>query len=134
MELNEIEKYDKNNYFDLLENFPQQISEGIWIGKKIKLKKRKFENIVVQGMGGSGITGKILENLFKDELKIPIQTVNDYEIPEYVSNKTLFIAVSYSGGTEETLSGARKARNKQIIGIGMMRHTKCFKIRLACQH
>jgi len=112
-------KFDENNYFGLLENFPEQISEGMWIGKKIKLKKRKFDNIVVQGMGGSGITGRILENLFRDELKIPIQAVNDYEIPEFVSNKTLFIAVSYSGGTEETISGARKARKKKAFVLGI---------------
>ncbi|PIN98965.1 MAG: bifunctional phosphoglucose/phosphomannose isomerase [Candidatus Diapherotrites archaeon CG10_big_fil_rev_8_21_14_0_10_31_34] len=117
--MNEMNKYDEKNYFDLLENFPQQISEAMWIGKKIRLKKRKFENITVQGMGGSGITGKILENLFKNELKIPVQTVNDYEIPEYVSNKTLFIAVSYSGKTEETLSGLHHAKKKKAFILGI---------------
>ncbi len=127
MNSNEIKRIDSENYFSLLENFPEQISEGIWIGKKIKLKKRKFENIVVQGMGGSGITGKILETLFKNELKIPIQTVKDYEIPEFVSNKTLFIAVSYSGKTEETLSGLRQAKKKKafILGISSGKINNC---------
>ncbi len=112
-------KNDPNNYFGLLEKFPEQIQEGMEIGKKIRLKKRKFENIVVQGMGGSGITGKILETLFKDELKIPIQTNNSYEIPAFISNKTLFIAVSYSGGTEETLSGTRAAKKKKAFVLGI---------------
>jgi len=112
-------KLDPDNYLFLLENFPQQIEEGISIGKKVKVKKRKFENIVVQGMGGSGITGKILETLFKDELKIPIQTNNSYEIPAFVSDKTLFIAVSYSGGTEETLSGARAAKKRKAFVLGI---------------
>jgi len=119
MKLNEMKKIDKDDYFSLLENFPEQIEEAVQIGRKIKLKKKKFENIVVQGMGGSGITGKILENLFKNELKIPIETNNDYEIPGYISNKTLFIAISYSGGTEETLSGTRKARKKKAFVLGI---------------
>ncbi len=126
MKLNSM-KYDKNNYFDLLENFPEQIKQGMQIGKKIKLKKRKFENILVQGMGGSGITGRILENLFKDELKIPIKTNNDYELPDFVSNKTLFIAVSYSGSTEETSTGLKKAKKKKAFILGISSGTKMKK-------
>jgi len=119
MKKNEIKKIDSERYLALLENFPEQIKQGIEIGKKIKLKKRKFENIIVHGMGGSGITGKILECLFENELKIPIQTNKDYNIPEFVSKNTLFIAVSYSGATEETLQGTRKAKEKKAFILGI---------------
>ncbi|MBU2100141.1 bifunctional phosphoglucose/phosphomannose isomerase [Candidatus Micrarchaeota archaeon] len=97
------------------------------IGKKIRLEKKEFENIVLQGMGGSGITGKILENLFRNTLKIPIQTNNDYDLPEFVSEKTLFIAVSYSGTTEETVSGTKKAKEKNafILGISSGKINSC---------
>ncbi len=120
-------KIDENNYLGLLEKFPEQIKQGIEIGKKVSLEKKSFENIVVQGMGGSGITGKILETLFRNELKIPIQTNNDYAIPEFVSNKTLFIAVSYSGGTEETLKGTRKAKQKNAFILGISSGKKFSK-------
>jgi glucose/mannose-6-phosphate isomerase len=119
MKLNETKKIDSKDYFSLLENFPGQIKEAMEIGKQIKLKEKKFNNIVVHGMGGSGITGKILENLLKEELKIPIQTSNDYSIPEFVSKKTLFIAVSYSGKTEETIAGTKKAKKKKAFILGI---------------
>jgi glucose/mannose-6-phosphate isomerase len=119
MGFKELKKFDADNYYELLEKFPEQIKEGIEIGKKIQLEKKEFSNIIVQGMGGSGITGKILENLFKNELKIPIQTNNDYEVPEFISEKTLFIAVSYSGTTEETIEGTKKAKEKNAFILGI---------------
>lgn len=69
----------------------------------------KFESIVIAGMGGSGIAGKIFLDIFNEK---PVTLVDSYQIPEFVNSDTFFIAISYSGNTEETLSALEKARKK----------------------
>jgi glucose/mannose-6-phosphate isomerase len=66
-------------------------------------------------MGGSDIPGMILEKL-SDEIKIPVPivTVNDDKLPRLFFKKPLFIAVSFSGETAETLktlSAAMRVKN-----------------------
>ena len=97
---------------EIIAKFPEQVREAISIAESIDFKNinKKFENILVCGLGGSGIGGKIIGQLFADELKIPFLTDNDYTIPEFVSDKTLVIASSYSGNTEETISAVNESR------------------------
>lgn len=67
----------------------------------------RIENIVLAGMGGSALAGK-LSNSWPGH-KLPFEVCSDYSIPKYVGSNTLFIASSYSGNTEETLSALEKA-------------------------
>jgi glucose/mannose-6-phosphate isomerase len=75
-----------------------------------------IDNIVIAGMGGSGIAGRIFKEFYT---KKPVTLVRSYDIPEFVGPKTLFVAISYSGNTEETLLATKKAREKgaQITAI-----------------
>lgn len=75
------------------------------------------ENIVVGGMGGSALAALISQSW--PGYKLPFEIMRDYEIPAYVSDKTLFIASSYSGNTEETVEaiGKAKQRGAQIVVI-----------------
>ncbi len=63
-----------------------------------------YNNIVIAGLGGSGIGGKLTKSYFINQMPIPVDTVSVYTLPAYVNNKTLLILCSYSGNTEETLS------------------------------
>ncbi|EQD79504.1 bifunctional phosphoglucose/phosphomannose isomerase, partial [mine drainage metagenome] len=74
-----------------------------------KFEHQEFKNIVIAGMGGSGIAGSIFAEIFD---ACPIETVSDYSVPAYVGHDTLFIAISYSGNTEETISAFRDAERK----------------------
>lgn len=65
------------------------------------------ENIVYAGMGSSALAADY--SLSWPGYTLPFQIVRDYDIPEYVSDKTYFIAASYSGNTEETLSALAQA-------------------------
>ena len=75
------------------------------------------DNIVYAGMGGSALAAVL--SISWPGYKIPFTVVRDYDIPEYVSDKTYFIAASYSGNTEETLSALEQAeaRGAQIAII-----------------
>ena len=70
----------------------------------------KFENIVHSGMGGSALWALLSTSW--PGYKLPFEVVRGYDIPGYVSEKTLFIASSYSGNTEETLSALSQAEEK----------------------
>jgi glucose/mannose-6-phosphate isomerase len=50
---------------------------------------------------------------------VPLEITRDYDIPAYVNSSTLFIAASYSGNTEETVSALAQAEAKgaQIVVI-----------------
>lgn len=99
---------------DLVSIVPKQISEAVAIGKKanIQLVNRNFSNVVIAGLGGSGIGGKMVSQLVVDDCKLPIVTCNDYFLPAFVDENTLVIACSYSGNTEETLSAVEDAVRK----------------------
>lgn len=72
----------------------------------------KIEKVVINGMGGSNLGGYIIQNLFKNRLKVPVIIEAGYTVPAYVDKTTLYILSSYSGTTEEPLA-AYKAAKKQ---------------------
>ena len=69
-----------------------------------------FENIVHSGMGGSALWALLSASW--PGYTVPFEVVRGYDIPAYVSSRTLFIASSYSGNTEETLSSLAQAEKK----------------------
>lgn len=75
------------------------------------------ENIVWAGMGGSALPAVIVQSW--PRVKIPFEITRDYQIPAHVGPKTLFIASSYSGNTEETLEALARAEEAaaQIVVI-----------------
>ena len=77
----------------------------------IKIKQVKsIRNVVVAGMGGSAVYGEMI-NVWP-KLNIPYEIIRGYHIPNYVADDTLFIALSFSGNTEETLSALAEAEAK----------------------
>jgi glucose/mannose-6-phosphate isomerase len=67
-------------------------------------------NVVITGMGGSAIGGSLLEGYAAPDCPAPVTVWRGYSLPSYVGSRTLVIAVSYSGNTEETLSALKAAR------------------------
>ncbi len=65
---------------------------------------RSLNGVVLVGMGGSAIGGDLVRTLVEAEADVPFVVVRGYTLPAWVSERTLVIASSYSGGTEETLS------------------------------
>jgi glucose/mannose-6-phosphate isomerase len=67
------------------------------------------DRVVVLGMGGSAIGGDLVRSLAVAEAKVPVIVHRDYGLPAFVDARTLVIASSYSGNTEETLSAFEPA-------------------------
>jgi glucose/mannose-6-phosphate isomerase len=90
---------------DYIEGFTTQLKEAISIGEKASLKvsDKKITNVLICGLGGSGIGGSIVADIVSGQILVPISYSIDYSIPNYVDENTLIIGSSYSGNTEETL-------------------------------
>ncbi|MBI3323243.1 MAG: bifunctional phosphoglucose/phosphomannose isomerase [Candidatus Omnitrophica bacterium] len=68
--------------------------------------------LVVLGMGGSAIGAELMQGWLGDDLPRPVHVNRAYTIPRWVGKGSLVLACSYSGNTEETLSGAEAARRR----------------------
>ena len=105
----------------LIAAFPENISEALEIASNASFKTpaNEVHNIVICGMGGSGIGGRLVAKWVEDELSVPVHVVNDYMLPKFVSKNSLVIGSSYSGNTEETISAIEEAVDAaaHIVGI-----------------
>lgn len=114
---------DKNNKWmrELITKFPINLEEALRIASSSQINKTKstIHNVVVCGMGGSGIGAKIVATWLEPYISVPINFCQDYNIPAYVNENTLVIASSNSGNTEETLIATESARNKGAMIIGI---------------
>jgi glucose/mannose-6-phosphate isomerase len=71
--------------------------------------RERIENIVVLGMGGSGVAGDVLAAAAGPFLPVPVIVSKGYELPAFVGESSLVFAISFSGNTEETLEAASSA-------------------------
>ena len=99
--------------------FPEQIKTTWTQAQSANILQIPCKKVVVTGMGGSSNAAKLIQGLFEEDLKIPFAVHNDYGLPAWVDTETLVIANSYSGNTEETLSGIEIAKKlgANILGI-----------------
>ena len=99
---------------EYLYGLPEQFAGSLDLDLAFASGYRKdYRQIVVSGLGGSAIGGDILRTYAAGTAKIPVVVVRDYNVPAFVNQDTLFLAVSYSGNTEETLSAYSEAREKK---------------------
>ena len=90
---------------------PEQVEAAADAGRGLSgLPRRELvENVVVLGMGGSGVAGDLLLAIAAPFMAVPVVVVKSYTPPAFVGDGTLVFAVSFSGDTEETLEAATEA-------------------------
>lgn len=106
---------------ELIENFTNHITESINICNATPLTpfSGKIENVLICGLGGSGIGATIITQVVSQDANCPIAVNKDYKIPNFVNKNTLVICCSYSGNTEESLEmlSQAEAKGATIAGV-----------------
>lgn len=106
---------------ELFEGFSRQLRTAIEAAATIKVNQpeKEIRNVVIAGLGGSGIGGTLTDAITYDEITVPITIIKAYDLPNFVNEHTLFIASSFSGNTEETLDTVGKALDKgaKVVAI-----------------
>ena len=102
--------------------FPDHLAEGWRRGAeadRLGLRADDLDGVVLCGMGGSAIGGDLVAGLVAPTAPVPFVVNRGYALPGWVGERTLVVASSYSGGTEETLSAVADARRRgaRIVAI-----------------
>jgi glucose/mannose-6-phosphate isomerase len=102
---------DTDHMFEHAASFPEQVEDAFNDCRSIAppANREDIENVVVIGMGGSGIAGDVLQAVASPLLPVPVTVVKNYECPHFVNESSLVFAISCSGRTEETIEAATDA-------------------------
>jgi glucose/mannose-6-phosphate isomerase len=106
-----FEELDPQDMLGYIEELPEQLQAAWDLGQDLPLPKAEQVNqVVIAGMGGSAIGGDLLASYAAPVAKVPIIVWRNYDLPGFVADsRTLLIASSHSGNTEETLSAFDRA-------------------------
>lgn len=121
-DLNAIAELDSEDVLGAVERFPDQCREAWEIGRAATAlpNAEGVDSILVLGMGGSGVSGDMVQAVLEERLPVPIRVIKSYgPLPEWVGRNTLVFAVSYSGSTEETIAAVSEAhaRGSRVVTI-----------------
>lgn len=121
-DLQAFEKIDSSDMLGYINALPDQLA-GAWAAaqqSELPTSLADVERVVICGMGGSAISGDLLAALVRGTCRIPVSVSREYGLPAFVQGEeTLVIAMSHSGGTEETISAAELAveRGTHLMAI-----------------
>ncbi len=109
-----VHEKDPQDALGVIEKQWQQVSHDFGVSFT---PKGDIQNVVLSGMGGSALPGVFLQSW--PGTSVPFEISRNYNLPNYVNDKSLVIASSYSGNTEESLSSLEDAekRGAQIVVI-----------------
>ncbi len=86
-------------------DLPVHLRDALWRVDSAGLRPHEAPGgLVVAGMGGSGIGGRLALAALGARARRPVTLVSGYELPAWVGDDAFLLASSYSGETEETLA------------------------------
>lgn len=106
-DLKYIHQIDAQDALGVIQKQWQQLTYSYGVAP---LQNNGITNVVLSGMGGSAWPAMYVQTW--PGLTVPFEISRTYGVPAYVSEKSLFIASSYSGNTEETLSALAEAEKR----------------------
>lgn len=109
----EVKKIDSDNMLSFCVGAAEHYQKARILAEKISLPFKMPKNLIIAGMGGSGIGGEILKDLARNKASVPIEVNRDYSLPAFANENSLVLLLSYSGETEETLSAFLDATKRK---------------------
>src|SRR6267143_3517458 len=117
-----ISDLDRKDMLGAIERFPEFVTDQLLARPLIRKVSRPsdFHNVVFMGMGGSASAGDLVLDWLDNEISVPAIVHRDLALPRFVGSDTLFVTLSYSGDTRETLAAFREARKRgsTLVAIG----------------
>lgn len=99
-----VKRHDKHDMAGIIARTPDQIDFALSDPDFPAIPSRPFERAVVVGMGGSALPVDVLNDAFEGIFCGPVTIWRRYVRPSDCDDRTLIVASSFSGTTEETLS------------------------------
>jgi glucose/mannose-6-phosphate isomerase len=125
-----LDNIDGMSALDASDMLPAVASSGAQMREAVSVTDRGLlsdlskgdqpRNLVIAGLGGSGVGGQVLRSVLGHATPIPILLEQSHSLPGWVGPMDVVIGVSCSGSTEETLSTTAEAgrRGARVITIG----------------
>ena len=100
-------------------SWPQKLILGAKLAQELSqpLTKTSIKNIAFVGMGGSGISGRVIKTILDKKTTINSHIIDSSELPNFIDQSYTAIVVSYSGNTWETVCALKSLIKKQIPTI-----------------
>jgi glucose/mannose-6-phosphate isomerase len=103
-DMDALKRLDQSNMLHLMDRTPERLTPPSDAETTCGRELERPENVVFMGVGGSAIVGDLVADYVRDIVDIPLTVLRSMRLPAHVDKRTLFVAVSYSGETPETLS------------------------------
>ncbi len=117
-----VRAVDTEGMLDHIVGLPEQVLQAWREVRALELPEsyRDVSSVVFCGMGGSAIGGDLAAALAEPSCPVPVLVHRNYGVPGFVGPRTLVVASSYSGNTEETLSAfeAAEERGAKVVAMG----------------
>ncbi len=117
-----LRKIDRSGMLAVMDRTPERLAPPSDAPSTLGEHLEKPDNLVFGGVGGSGIIGDIITDYLRGAVDIPVSVCRSIQMPAYVGKRTLFVAISYSGETPETLAlldqAVRKKATVATVGSG----------------
>jgi glucose/mannose-6-phosphate isomerase len=110
-----IKAVDKSNMINFCLDSAKLYDEAAKLADNIQVNYSKPDNIIVAGMGGSGIGGELLKDWARNKATVPIEVNREYQLPAYAGKRSLVLITSYSGDTEESLGAFLDALKRKCM-------------------
>ena len=107
MDTNTLQRFDRHNMHKVYDIWPEMASR-FYNTDLPAMDFDEISHVVFAGMGGSGTSGDVFSAILS-KTAIHVDVVKGYHVPRTVSPKSLVVATSISGNTEETLNVLAKA-------------------------
>lgn len=116
-----ISRIDSEDMLGAVEGLPESMLSQLDRNQRLgEVGGKLSRNVVLMGMGGSASAADITLDWLSNKISIPAIVHRDPNIPKFIRSDTLFVALSYSGDTRETLIAFRQARKRgaSLVAIG----------------
>jgi glucose/mannose-6-phosphate isomerase len=110
-----IKAVDKSNMINFCLDSAKLYDKATKLANKIQVNYPKPDNIIVAGMGGSGIGGDLLKDWARNKVTVSIEVNREYQLPAYAGKRSLVLITSYSGDTEESLGAFFDALKRKCM-------------------